>query len=320
MVLAAGALASRMNRMKAITRREGATTAQWAARGVSAGRLRQLVQTGDLVLLRRGVYARADSLASSAGDPARMHAFRVAAALLAAHALASASHESAAILQGLDLLQQPPESLVTLTRPPHSRGSRASGKDLKVHAAVLSPGHVTKHYGLPVTSVARTVVDLTRTSPFKHGVVVADSALHARKTTHEELAGVLAACSNWPGAQRARRVVAFSDHRSESVLESCARVTFDDYGLPAPELQVDIGGDQYIGRVDFCWPRYLTIAEADGMLKYADTRRAVAQLERDQLLREVGYKVVHFTWRQLFRETDRVIARICDAFARPSAL
>ena len=207
MVLAAGALANRMNRMKAITRREVATTAQWAALGVSAGRLRQLVQTGDLVLLRRGVYARADSLASSAGDPARMHAFRVAAALLAAHALASASHESAAILQGLDLLQQPPESLVTLTRPPHARGSR-----------------------------------------------------------------------------------------------------------------VDIGGDQYIGRVDFCWRKYLTIAEADGMLKYADTRRAVAQLERDQLLREVGYKVVHFTWRQLFRETDRVIARICDAFARPSAL
>ena len=86
-----------------------------------------------------------------------------------------------------------------------------------------------------------------------------------------------------------------------------------------PELQVDIGGDQYIGRVDFRWRRYLTIAEADGMLKYADTRRAVAQLERDQLLREVGYKVVHFTWRQLFRETGRVIARICDAFARPSA-
>jgi hypothetical protein len=278
------------------------------------------VQTGELVLLRRGVYARADSLASSAGDPARMHAFRVAAALLPASALASASHESAAILHGLDLLERPPEGLVTLTRPPHARGSRASGKDLKVHAAVLSPGHVTKHYGLPVTSVARTVVDLARTSPFKHGVVVADSALHARKTTREELAGVLATCANWPGAERARRVVTLSDRRSESVLESCARVTFDDYGLPAPELQVDIGDEGFIGRVDFCWLEYLTIAEADGMLKYADPRRAVAQLERDQLLREAGYKVVHFTWRQLFRETERLIARIRDAFARPSSL
>jgi predicted transcriptional regulator of viral defense system len=306
--------------MRAISRQEVATTAQWAARGVSAERLRQLVRTGDLVPLRRGVYATADSLASSADDPARMHALRVAAALLPARALASASHESAALLHGLDLLERPPESLVTLTRPPHLRGSRASGNDLKVHAARLSARHVTKHYGLPVTSVARTVVDLARALPFQHGVVVADSALHAKKTSHYELDRVLESCSTWPGAGRARRVVAFSDHRSESVLESCARVTFDDHGLPPPELQVDIGDEQFIGRVDFYWGEYLTIAEADGVSKYADARRAVNQLERDQLLREAGYKVVHFTWRQLFRETDRLIGRIREVFARPGPL
>lgn len=270
--------------------------------------------------LRRGVYARADSLASSADDPARVHAFRVAAALLGAGALASASHQSAAILHGLDLLERPPESLVTLTRPPRVGGSRASRNDLKTYTGVLLPGHVTKHYGLPVTSVARTVADLARTSPFMNAVVVADSALHARKTTQAELASVLTACPGWPGIRRARRVVAFSDHRSESVLESCARVTFADHGLPPPELQVDIGDEGFIGRVDFCWLEHLTIAEADGMLKYADPGRAAAQLERDQLLREAGYKVVHFTWRQLFYETERVIARIRDAFARVSPI
>jgi hypothetical protein len=249
-----------------------------------------------------------------------MHALRVAAALLPARALACASHESAAILHGLDLLERPQESLVTLTRPPHVRGSRAGGSDLKVHAATLFPGHVTKQYGLPVTSAARTVIDLARALPFQHGVVVADSALHARKTTHSELDGVLAACSAWPGGERARHVVAFSDHRAESVLESCARVTFDERGLPPPELQVDIGDDQIIGRVDFYWGRYLTIAEADGVIKYADAGRAVKQLERDQLLREAGFKVVHFSWRQLFRETDRLITRIREAFARPGPL
>ena len=35
------------------------------------------------------------------------------------------------------------------------------------------------------------------------------------------------------------------------------------------------------------------------MIKYADAGRAVRQLERDQLLREAGFKVVHVTWRQL---------------------
>jgi len=56
------------------------------------------------------------------------------------------------------------------------------------------------------------------------------------------------------------------------------------------------------------------------MIKYADAGRAVRQLERDQLLREAGFKVVHFTWRQLFREADRLIARIREAFARPGPL
>jgi very-short-patch-repair endonuclease len=56
------------------------------------------------------------------------------------------------------------------------------------------------------------------------------------------------------------------------------------------------------------------------MSKYADAGQAVKQLERDQLLREAGYKVVHFTWRQLFRETDRLIARIREVFARSGPL
>src|SRR5258708_10607826 len=116
--------------MTAISRRELATTAQWAARGVSAGRLRQLVRAGDLVALRRGVYARADSLVSSADDPARTHAFRVAAALLAADALASASHRSAAILHGLDLLERPPAILLTLSSPPPARGTLSTRNPL----------------------------------------------------------------------------------------------------------------------------------------------------------------------------------------------
>ena len=66
-----------------------------------------------------------------------------------------------------------------------------------------------------------------------------------------ELSSVLAACASWPGVRRVRRVLEFSDQRSESVLESCARVTFDERGLPPPELQVNIGGDEIIGRVDF---------------------------------------------------------------------
>ena len=73
-------------------------------------------------------------------------------------------------------------------------------------------GHVVSCRGVPVTSVARTVVDLARVVPFAEGVAVADSALRDRLTTgrtHRVLAG----CARWPVNRRAREVTAFSDPR-----------------------------------------------------------------------------------------------------------
>lgn len=90
---------------------------------------------------------------------------------------------------------------------------------------------------------------------------------------------------------------------AESPLESIARVAFRDCGLPPPELQVWLGGTtEPIGRVDFYWRTYRTIAEVDGALKYDGDdgpNRARQQLRRDMLLREDGFEVVHFTWDQV---------------------
>ena len=110
--------------------------------------------------------------------------------------------------------------------------------------------------------------------------------------------------------------MAFSDELAESALESCARVVFDRAGLPPPVLQATIANrdDEFIGRVDFYWPEYQTIAEADGMAKYDDPGRARREVKRDIRLREVGNKVVHFTWDELFNHRERVITRVRTAF------
>ena len=99
---------------------------------------------------------------------------------------------------------------------------------------------------------------------------------------------------------------------------SPARVSFREQGLPPPALQVHIIGPSghFIARVDFCWEKYRTIAEADGLLKYQGRDDAIAELKRDRLLREAGYEVVHFTWQELFTEPARVAARIRAAFDR----
>ena len=308
--------------MDTLRKGDVATPGQLAKQGISQSQQRIMIREGRLELMQRGVYADAARLraakdAASDGNPALLHAFHVAAALQSGRKLAAASHQSAAILWGLDLLNPPPHDFVTLTRPPDGKGRRTNTDRLHIHVAPLA-NDLCKRYGLPATAAPRAVIDLARSIPFMNGVVVADSALHSGTVTEAELSSKLLACERWAGSKQARQVIAFADRRSESPLESCARVTFHKHKLPPPELQVETCHEgQFIARVDFLWPQFRTVAEADGLLKYSSRRDALAQLERDKKLRAAGYKVVHFTYQQLFWETWRVIGWLRQAFAQP---
>lgn len=268
--------------------------------------------------IRHGAYATAAVLAEAETDPALRHALDVAAARAARAYKGVASHHSAAQMHGLHLLRKPPASTVTLTTPPSGRTGRYRHGQVVSHAAELPAEHLTKLFGMPATTAARTVIDIARSSPFLEGVVVADSALHARYASKADLRRVLAYCERWPGISRARQVADFASPLAESVLESCARVFFRDQGLPPAELQARIIGvdGRFAGRVDFCWRDLRTIAEADGLGKYETGEKAIAELRRDRLLREAGYEVVHFTWQELFAGPARVASRVREAFSR----
>lgn len=289
----------------------------WRAAGLSGTDLASLVRSGELVKIRYGVYAKASLVAQAEANPRFAHALQVAAVTDRTRRDV-ASHHSAAILFGLNLLSKPPAGTVTLTVPPGTRTGRYGRGGVVRHAARLPAGHVTELYGLPVTTVARTVADIARTAAFMDGVVVADAALYQRHTSKTDLRRVLAACDRWPGVARAREVAEFGNSVTESPLESCARVFFRDRGLPPPEQQVNIVGrsGRFIARADFLWRRCWTIAEADGLMKYSAREDAIAQLKRDRLLREAGYEVVHFTWHELFADPAGIVSRIRTAFNR----
>jgi Protein of unknown function (DUF559)/Transcriptional regulator, AbiEi antitoxin len=291
--------------------------ADWRAAGVTEARLRSLVRSGMLVRVRRGVYASRPAVEWAKASPARGHALLVMAARAAVGHDSVGSHQSAALIHQLDLFPRPAGTVI-LTRPTARRTGRLRSDSLFFHAAELPDDHVTRVLGATVTSVPRTVVDLARTSSFMSAVVTADSALREGSTTKSSLTAVCDACGGWPGIRQARRVVDFSDLRAESVLESCARVIFHEHGLDPPELQFGVNGQDFRYSVDFYWPKHGVIAEADGEIKYSDPRRAIRQLERDQQLRDLGYKVIHFTWRELFQNPRAVVDRIRRAFASPA--
>lgn len=292
------------------------TTAELRQAGLSTASIRLLVRRGRLTPLDRGVYARTE-LAVRYDEST----LRLVSALAIVGDGAVGSHSDAALVHGLALLDRQPPGVSAVTRPLGAIGGWSRRPSVQVHTSALPADQVTVCRGVPVTSVARTVVDLARNASFRAGVVVADSALYRRKMSEADLDAVIATCRQWPGIEQARRVAAFCDRKSESAFESVARVVFHEGGLPPPELQVWVGDDNGpIGRVDFLWREHRTIAEADGAIKYADPDRARQQLHRDADLRDAGYEVVHFSWRELTGSPGQVISWIWSAFARTDAL
>ena len=165
----------------AVRKKTVGTAGEWRAAGITPAQFRSLTRAGDLVRVRHSVYATRSAVESAISDPRQAHALRVAAARAAVGRQAVASHQSAAVLHGIDLLRDPSGDAVWLTRPPGQySGLRLEG--IHLHSARLPEQHVMTLYGVRATTVTRTVLDLARSMPFMEGVVAADSALRLGKT------------------------------------------------------------------------------------------------------------------------------------------
>lgn len=295
------------------------TTADLAKAGLTPTTIRTQLKRGELIRVGMGFYATSATAAKVRGHPNGQLLLAAAVAVRGREPGIVASHETAAVLHGLDLLARPGPA-VTVTRPPGT-GSEQGRPGVVVKTAQIPARQTAARCGIPVTSVARTVVDIARTSPLRAGVVTADSALRMKLTSRDELRAVLATCRRWPGVTRAADVVEFADRLSESALESITRVAFRELALPPPQLQARVGNEyDELARADFLWPQFSTIAEADGALKYADPDRACQQQWRDARLREAGFEVVHITWSEITRYPEGVAASIRAAFRRGLAL
>ncbi|WP_344164458.1 hypothetical protein [Kribbella yunnanensis] len=255
----------------------------------------------------------------------------ISACAQAAHPGSVVSHFSAARLAGLSTwvdrarTTAPPYDAAWLTRPPDSKRNQWR-PNIVVRRAGLAPDDLSRAGWLPVTSLARTVVDLARELPTREAIVTVDDALRAG-TTVAELTAVLERQGQWPGVRRARATIMFGDARAESPLESIARMRCMAGGLPAPELQVQFfdGFRWMLERVDLWWPEFRTAAEVDGLAKYEaatpEERRRLLRLahRRDQRLSDRGIELVHFGWEDSVAPRSDLIPRLRAAFDRGRA-
>jgi hypothetical protein len=149
------------------------------------------------------------------------------------------------------------------------------------------------------------------------GLVAADAALHDRLVCPAELATVAELCRNWPGARAMRAVLELTDARAESPLESVSRLRMYERRLPAPDLQARLGtaSGTFIRRVDFYWPEFGVVGEADGSEKYASRADQRAEKLQQERLEDLDVVIVRWGWPDLY-SFDAVATRLRSAFRR----
>ncbi|HEX6874188.1 MAG TPA: type IV toxin-antitoxin system AbiEi family antitoxin domain-containing protein [Nocardioidaceae bacterium] len=309
-------------RLAALAERQGGVFSSRQAHdlGVGPDEIQLLRRRRVLVSVRRGVYAYKavyDGL-----DPLARHRTGLAALGLVLVEPAVISHESAAVEHGLALLL-PDLSEMHVTRSDTAGSRREAG--VHHHSAGLPGSHVVEVAGRLMTSLARTGIDVARTSGrLECGVAVLDSVLRAG-IDPVELREVMDYCRSWDGARLASRALSMADGRAANPGESWSRVVLVGQGLPPSDLQRPLfDEDGLIGYVDFVLDELQLVGEFDGRWKYdvpegADPRQAGLvvwqEKRREDRIRGIGYGVVRWGWEDLYYPA-RLGARVRAAAAR----
>ncbi|HEY5316703.1 MAG TPA: type IV toxin-antitoxin system AbiEi family antitoxin domain-containing protein, partial [Solirubrobacteraceae bacterium] len=239
------------------------TTRQLLDLGLSKGGIAHRVKIGRLHRVYRGVYAVGH-------PPVSPHAHALAA-VLAAGPGAVLSHDSAATLWGISKHWRTPFEVTT-------RFGRRRDNGPRVHrSGTLTERDVTVHFGIPVTSPARTVFD--------YAPRVSDAALaravndlrHARYLWLDDLAEVLGRHPLTRAANRLRKHLERPERLpTRSGLEDDYLLFTERYGLPEPLVNTVVEGYE----VDIFYPEHRLVIELDGWETHG--LRDQFELDRDR--------------------------------------
>lgn len=296
--------------------------------GVPREALRHAVDQGEVRRVARGVYALPEPLGATQErwELVRADHVRRLREALQRHPTAVASHASAALLHGLELVMAPAAEVEITVVEAVARSRREHGVVLHHTDSTTTPWELVD--GLRVTPIARTVADVLRTRRLPHGVAMLDRALVGGRTDVRSVEVELGRQRRWRGRPRALQALRLADTRRESWLESYSFVALHETGLPLPLPQVDVLDERlsFVGRVDGLMPGGVFL-EADGEGKYflesrsagageSARARLAAERTRHERLERLGLVGVRWTAEEIMREPLDVAGRIKAARRR----
>lgn len=258
--------------------------------GLGAAAVAKRAQAGRLHRVYRGVYA--------VGRPGLTQNGHRMAAVLALGPGAVLSHRSAAGLWGLR-----PDSRPRVEVAVPRQGVR-SRPGIELHrSATLTRADTTTRRNIPVTTVARTIVDLGNVSSRREVELAVEQAEILRIFDRRAVEEVLERVGPTRGSAAVSSVLRTLAHTStltESTLEEAFLQIVRDAGIADPETNARMTlPDGTPIRVDFLWRNERLAVEADGYAYHRTRQARERDTRRDQLLRLAGYEPLRFTDSQI---------------------
>jgi very-short-patch-repair endonuclease len=273
--------------------------------GMTARQINSRLSAGWLTRVHQAVYL----VGSGASSPEQA----VMAAYLAAGSEALASHRSAGALWGMRGVETPAMPEITLWADRHR-----PLQGVTVHrTSVLDPVDISRVRRIPVTTPARTLLDLGAVAPALVVESALEDALMRRLVTFQLLTATLERLGG-PGRNGAGVLRALVEERdpatapTESVLEDLLFGVLRRGGLPEPVRQYEVAGV----RLDGAYPHIRLGLEADSRVWHGGRLDVQRNADKANVLLAHGWRVLRFTWFHLTRRASYVV----DTVARQLAL
>lgn len=231
---------------------------------------------------------------------------------------AAVSHLAAAALWGVPGFS---EERVEVSR---QRGAaRHRSLPARLHEPRYLPEHhCTVRYGVPVTSVARTMFDLSARLHPQRTERALENALTRKLVTLKALHAVTIELVEHgrTGSALMRQLLAdrgVGYIPPASGLEARFLALLAAAGLDLPACQVDLGGESWIGRVDFYYCHVRLIIEIDSDIHHTAKLDIESDERRDAALRAAGFEVLRIKENELLNQPRLVVAKVRAALGGP---
>jgi very-short-patch-repair endonuclease len=278
------------------------SAAQLHAIGLNCEAIRVRLHNGRLHRIHRGIYA--------VGHQALALPARFMAATLACEPDGVLSYRSCGA--HWEFMRWDGRYLIELTVS--GSGSR-SRPGLRIHRTrSLDLRDVARHNGIPVTTPARTLLDLADELPDK-GLRRAVRQAQALQLTNVRLiADVLTRANGRHGARRLAALISDGPAPTRSELEDLVLELVLRGGLQRPQINRRLGGVY----PDLRWPEQRLTVECDGAAWHSGRLAREDDAQRQARLEACGERVLRVTWQQALSQPQQTLARLVAAGAPPA--